>query len=346
MSAAAAEAAARAEANTPVASRFLPTREKVSRSSMATLAQGQWLNDEIVNFVGRILIAKSRSTSSSRAHVYSSHFMNRLLSGGPRREDYNFQEVRNYDNRIENGLASLDELYIPINVNNAHWIFTQVNFRRKTVFLFDSMGKQQSNNHYIEETMRYVYDALFKDSPNDRSSFTDWSQDWTGSDESGRSPLQDNGYDCGIFMLISMGLLRNGHTLSRDSYKQSTLRLRHARRKLAWTIWKTGLGDDEIRWQPRTRTRLVEAPVGQRPHRRGVTQGHKRKRGRPEGRLTTSGGPRIQAFFRPPKRRKEDQGRGCKRTAQSEAEEEGERGLMRRYLETPRKRARAGLPGH
>ena len=254
--------------------------------------------------------------------MYSSHFMNRLLSGGSRREDYNFQEVRNYDNRIENGLASLDELYIPINVNNAHWIFTQVNFRRKTVYLFDSMGKQQSNNHYIKETMRYVYDALFKELTEDRPSFADWSQDWTARDESSRSPLQDNGYDCGIFMLISMGLLRNGHNLSRDSYKQSTLRLRLARRKLAWTIWKAGLGVDEIRWQPRTRTGSAGAPVGQSSPRRGATQCHGRKRGRPEGRLTTAGGPRIQTFFRPLKRRKADQGRGCKRTAQSEAEEE------------------------
>ena len=214
------------------------------------------------------------------------------------------------------------------------------------MFLFDSLGKQQSNNHYIEETMRYVYDALFKDLTEDRPSFADWSQDWTARDESGRSPLQDNGYDCGIFMLISIGLLRNGHTLSRDSYKQSTLRLRYARRKLAWTIWRTGLGDDEIRWQPQTRTRPVEEPAGHSSPRRGATRSHKRKRGQPEGRLTTAGGPRIQAFFRPTKRRKEDQGRGSKRTAQSVAEEEGERGLMRRYLEPPRKRARAGLPGH
>ena len=272
--------------------------------------------------------------------------MSMLLSGGSRREDYNFQEVRNYDDRIENGLASLDELYIPINVNNAHWIFTQINFRRKTVHLFDSLGKQQSNVHYLEETTRYIYDALFKDVIEDRPSFAAWSQDWTTSDESDRSPQQDNGYDCGIFMLISMGLLRNGHNLSRDSYKQSTLRLRSARRKLAWTIWKAGLEEDEIRWQPRTRTCPARASTSQRPPGRRAAQCSNRKRGRSEERVTTTGGPRIQSFFRPTKHRKEDRGRGSKRTAQSEAEEEGERGVMRRYLEPTRKRARAGWHGH
>ena len=112
--------------------------------------------------------------------------------------------------------------------------------------LFDSLGKQQSNNHYLDETTRYIYDALFKNSTEDRPSFADWSQDWTASNEFDRSPLQDNGYDCGMSVLISMGLLRNGHRLSRDSYRQSTLRLRHSRRKLAWTIWKAGQGDKEI----------------------------------------------------------------------------------------------------
>ena len=147
-------------------------------------------------------------------------------------------------------------------------------------------------------------------------------------------------------MLISMGLLRNGHNLSRDSYKQSTLRLRSARRKLAWTIWKAGLGDEEIRWQPRTRTRPVRVSESQGSPSRRAAQGHHHKRGRSEGRLAIAGGPRIQSFFRPSKRRKEDQGRGSKRSAQSVAEEERERGLMRRFLEPPRKRARAGVPGH
>ena len=173
MSAEAAEAEANAEANTPVASRSLPTTEKVTRGSIARLAHGQWLNDEIVNFVGKILIAPRRADSRSRAHIYSSYFMSRLLSGGPQSEDYNFQEVRNYDNRIENGLANLDELYIPVNISNEHWILIKVDLRRKEIHLFDSLGKRQSNNHYLEETTRYIYDALFKNSTEDRPSFTD-----------------------------------------------------------------------------------------------------------------------------------------------------------------------------
>ena len=71
-----------AEAATLVARRSTPTTEKMTRGSIAILLQGQWLNNEVVNFVGRILIAPSRGSFSSRAYVYSSYFMSKLLSGG------------------------------------------------------------------------------------------------------------------------------------------------------------------------------------------------------------------------------------------------------------------------
>ena len=110
-------------------------------------------------------------------------------------------------------------MYIPISVNNAHWIFIKVDFRAKTVHLYDSLGNQQSNSHYLEETTRYIYDTTYKDSPQNRPTLDTWRREWTASNKLDRSPRQDNGYDCGMFMLISMGLLRNGHNLSRDSYR-------------------------------------------------------------------------------------------------------------------------------
>ena len=46
--------------------------------------------------------------------------MSRLHNKGAGGRGYNFKAVRNNDGRIEGGLRSLDELYIPINLNNAH----------------------------------------------------------------------------------------------------------------------------------------------------------------------------------------------------------------------------------
>ena len=46
--------------------------------------------------------------------------MSRLHDKGAGGRGYNFEAVRNNASRIEGGLESLDELYIPINVNNVH----------------------------------------------------------------------------------------------------------------------------------------------------------------------------------------------------------------------------------
>ena len=49
--------------------------------------------------------------------------MSRLHNEEAEAGGYNFEAVRNNDNRIDGGLAALDELYIPINADSAHWNF-------------------------------------------------------------------------------------------------------------------------------------------------------------------------------------------------------------------------------
>ena len=103
---------------------------------------------------------------------------------------------------------------------------------------------------------------------------------------------------------------------------------------------RAGLEDEDILWQPQE-----QAPTSRAQEPRTTTSGstarrYRRKRGRQENRVASAGGPKIKAFFRPLKRKKEDAGRGRKRSARSEQEEEGERGLMRCYLIPPWKRTK------
>ena len=84
------------------------------RSQEATLAPGVRINDKIINFVGRVLIAPGQTMSQMKVHVYSIFFMTRLHNTGAGGRGYTFEAVRNDDSRIEGGLRSLDKLYIPI----------------------------------------------------------------------------------------------------------------------------------------------------------------------------------------------------------------------------------------
>ena len=208
-------------ANETISSRNKPTTEKISRGSIATFSNGVWINDGIINFVGRVLIAPGQNTSQPKTHIYSIFFMSRLLVEGAGRKGYNFKAVRNDDSRIEGGPGSLDELYIQINVNNVHWSFIRGAMTNKMILLFDSQDTNTENKKHLQATEHYMYEALEKDQGTGRHNFADWKEAWSSTDKLENSPKQGNRYDCGIFTLISTGLLWNGHRLRSNSFFQT-----------------------------------------------------------------------------------------------------------------------------
>ena len=73
-------------------------------------------------------------------------------------------------------MDSLDELYIPINVNNAHWNFIQVTITDKPIQLFDSQGVNTKNKKYSQATGNYMYESLIKNQKGKRQDFRAWIQ--------------------------------------------------------------------------------------------------------------------------------------------------------------------------
>ena len=68
----------------------------------------------------------------------------------------------------------LDDLCVPINVNNAHWLFLQVDTKNKIIELYDSMGVNSNNRENLTKTRRYLYEEAFKRTPaNLRPDFED-----------------------------------------------------------------------------------------------------------------------------------------------------------------------------
>ena len=63
-----------------------------------------------------------------------------------------------------------------------------------------------------------MYEALTKDQRGERQDLKAGKQDWSTTDQSGNIPRHGNGYDCGIFTLISMTLLQNGNRLRKKIY--------------------------------------------------------------------------------------------------------------------------------
>ena len=225
-----------------VVSKFM--NETMNCRSFRCLNTTEWLDDLSINFMGRAYV---ESTPDS-VGWYSSFFMGQLLNRNG--------NVETWHNRFENGLFNLDHLFIPINVNNLHWIFLHVRPREKTVHLYDSCGRvERSNQIYLTEIKDYLYKLhtvlypdqndiqvqdfdSWKDTRNGRRHFRSWTKDWKFSDASRNSPVQTDHYSCGVFTTLSMYLLSKGHKLHRNLYTQQHIYDNETRLKIAHLIWK------------------------------------------------------------------------------------------------------------
>jgi len=174
---------------------------------------------------------------SSRSHVYSSFFFTRCMQTTTAGHEFDYAAVQRWSDRIPGGLANIDTLYIPINRDNEHWLFIQIHFPTRSIYLYDSLGQNNDNLVYLHAALQYLHAEHRRRNPESSESFNDWSRNWTTSDLSHSSPKQRNGYDCGIFMLISMALCVQGITLCPTSYTQDLVDERNIRKRLAHVAW-------------------------------------------------------------------------------------------------------------
>ena len=107
------------------------------------------------------------------------HFMTKLLEGIEGDSDIdavestmeNYCKVQDWDHGSVGGLAALDYLFVPINVENWHWIFLSVDLKGRKICLYDSMGSADPRNRkYLAAIRRYLYDADFENDE-DRAEF-------------------------------------------------------------------------------------------------------------------------------------------------------------------------------
>ena len=103
--------------------------------------------------------------------------------------------------------------------------------------VWNSSGRQSVNMSYLTHALQYLYDELSTSSSRTLSNFQTWRQSWTLEDRSDDSPRQGNGYDCGVFTLVSIALLAQGVKLNKESYNQSIIYGLATRRQIAYLIW-------------------------------------------------------------------------------------------------------------
>ncbi|KAL0117182.1 hypothetical protein PUN28_010193 [Cardiocondyla obscurior] len=155
---------------------------RITRKDLYTLADLNWLNDEVINFYMNLLIARGTSSDKyPKVHAMNTFFYPKLLSGG-------HSSLKRWTRKVD--IFAQDLVVVPIHLD-IHWCMSIIDFRDKSIVYYDSMGS--SNPKCLAALKQYLQDESL-DKKKKAYDMNDWKL------QSAKNiPQQMNGSDCGVF---------------------------------------------------------------------------------------------------------------------------------------------------
>ncbi|TSL61262.1 Sentrin-specific protease 1 [Bagarius yarrelli] len=195
-------------------------RLAITRKDLQTLSNLNWLNDEVINFYMNMLVERSKSPHLPSVYTFNTFFFPKLRSSG-------YSAVRRWTKKVD--VFSVDIILVPVHLG-MHWCLSVVDFRKKTITYFDSMGG--SNDEACQILLNYL-----KHESEDKKKQVFNTSDWIlHSKKRNEIPQQMNGSDCGMFTC------KYAEYITKD--KPITFTQKHMpyfRRRMVWEILKRKL---------------------------------------------------------------------------------------------------------
>ncbi|PWZ33444.1 Ubiquitin-like-specific protease ESD4 [Zea mays] len=168
-----------------------PSNIVITREIMQCLNNQEWLNDEAINLYLDLL--KERELREPcrflKCHFFNTFFYKKLISSG-----YDYKAVRRWTTKRKLGysLIDCDKIFVPIH-KEVHWCLAVINIRDKKFQYLDSLGGMDMK--VLNVLAKYIVDEV-KDKSGQQMDVLLWKQEGVKN-----LPLQENGWDCGMFML-------------------------------------------------------------------------------------------------------------------------------------------------
>ncbi|KAM0850588.1 hypothetical protein ACQ4PT_052979 [Festuca glaucescens] len=179
---------------------------EVSKEKIRCLRPHGWLNDEVINLFLELLKERGirEPKRSLKCHFFNTFFYKKLACG---KNGYDYKSVKRWTTCRKLGyeLIECDKIFVPVH-QNVHWCLAIINMKAKTLQYLDSLG---GNDPRVPSMLaRYIVEEV-KDKSNKEVDINSWTEEVVDC-----IPLQQNGYDCGMFMLKYMDFLSRGASLS------------------------------------------------------------------------------------------------------------------------------------
>lgn len=119
----------------------------IKRHDMHTLADLNWLNDEVINFYMELLKERGKLENYPAVYTFNTFFYPRLLSGG-------HAALKRWTRKVD--VFSHDLVIVPVHLG-VHWCLAAIDFRNKTVKYYDSMGSPNNKCLQVDEVLFYFF---------------------------------------------------------------------------------------------------------------------------------------------------------------------------------------------
>ncbi|XP_038723852.1 ubiquitin-like-specific protease 1A isoform X1 [Tripterygium wilfordii] len=126
-----------------------------------------------------------------RCHFFNTFFYKKLISG---RSGFEYSAVKRWPTakRLGYGLIECDKIFVPIH-NEIHWCLAVINKKDEKFQYLDSLGGKDQN--VLRVLAKYFVEEV-KDKSGQDVDVSYWEQQVVED-----LPEQENGFDCGMFMI-------------------------------------------------------------------------------------------------------------------------------------------------
>jgi len=176
----------------------------IKRYVLNEVYKNHWIDDNIIDFTMKMFQERDdyecqENIMKRSSHFYSCFFMNLLLENG-----YNYSNVEKWSKEFN--IFEKDKVFCPVNLNNKHWGLLVIHVQKKEIIYYDSMGIK--GKKYLDGALQYMYDEA-------RSLNHPFNHDeWQLISYNKGLPQQENGYDCGIFVILYADYIANNLSLT------------------------------------------------------------------------------------------------------------------------------------
>jgi Ulp1 family protease len=174
----------------------------ITGEKLQCMKDGEWLNDEVINFyMGMLKEKDSKENSSETSFYFSTFFMTKLIEKRNGQATYTYKNVERWTKKCN--IFDMEKIFIPINIKNLHWVMVVIYMKTKEISFYDSLY-QENFLYYYKILMNWLEDESKKMKVSIDPKL------WRFNEGCSMSPQQTNGCDCGVFTICCADYITNG----------------------------------------------------------------------------------------------------------------------------------------